>query len=191
MKIARATGALFRARCAFACRESQARESSPEMKFLSRNVPPLLIILCFGAGIATAADDEKSVEFQGTVSAVDLAAKTITVRARQKDFVFQIDLERCRVVKEGRQPTTPGAPTPGLKSAQVGDSVVGRFVVEGAKAVVTHLYLMAHPEPGVRVKEKPGYITSPYQTGGAIDVRGYRRGTMLVDETSGKIFLVP
>ena len=141
------------------------------------------------------------VEFQGKVSAVDLSAKSITVRARNKDFVFQINIQRCNVVKDGFYPFLPGAQTPALRSARIGDSVVGTLVVEGSTPVVTQLYLTTKPEPGVRVKEKPGYITSPYHFisplshntvgHGAIDVRSYARGSMLVDENTGKIFLVP
>ena len=60
---------------------------------------------------------------------------------------------------------------------------------------MTRLYLTGKPEPAVRAKEKPGFVTSPYSHtsvgNGAIDVRGYRRGSMLVDDVNGKIFLVP
>jgi len=34
--------------------------------------------------------DTKTVEFQGRVTAIDPAAKTISIRARQKEFVFNI-----------------------------------------------------------------------------------------------------
>ncbi len=172
------------------------------MKFLFRTAPLLLVAACLAGGIGdSSAEEEKKVEFQGTVSAVDLEAKTITMRARRKDFVFQIDPQRCNVVKDGRYPFIPGAQTPALRSAKVGDSVVGTLVVEHGAPVVTDLYLTTKPEPGERLKDKPGFITSPYHFisplshttigHGAIDVRGYQRGTMLVDETTGKIFLVP
>lgn len=172
------------------------------MKTLLRHLPHLLLAACFASGIATAgAEEEKTIEFQGTVSAVDPEAKTITIRARQKDFVFQIDPQRCNVVKDGKYPFIPGSQSPVLRSAQIGDSAVGTLVVEHGKPVVTDLYLTAKPERGERLKEKTGFITSPYHfisplshstiDRGAIDVRGYRRGTMLVDESTGKIFLVP
>jgi hypothetical protein len=146
------------------------------------------------------AEEDKLIEFQGTLSAVDLPAKTITVRARKKDFVFQIDLQRCNIVKDGYYPFIPGAQSPTLASSRVGDAVVGKLMVEDNVPVVTQLYLTSKPEQAVRVKEKPGFVTSPYFTSplshltekhGAIDVRGYQRGSMLVDEASGKIFLVP
>ncbi|MGI8956268.1 MAG: hypothetical protein ACR2II_05055 [Chthoniobacterales bacterium] len=172
------------------------------MKTLLRHLPHLLLTACFAFGIATAgAEEEKTIEFQGTVSAVDPEAKTITIRARQKDFVFQIDPPRCNVVKDGKYPFIPGSQSPVLGSARIGDSAVGTLVVEHGKPVVTDLYLTTKPEPGERLKEKPGFITSPYHFisplslntigRGAIDVRGYRRGTLLVDESTGKIFLVP
>lgn len=145
--------------------------------------------------------EEKTVEFQGKVSAVDLATKTITVRAGHKDFVFSINIQRCNVVKDGFYPFIPGAQSPALRSARVGDSAVGTLLVENSQPIVTHLYLTTKPESGVRVKEKHGYITSPYHFvsplshgtvgHGIIDVRGYARGSMLVDSDTGKIFLVP
>jgi hypothetical protein len=145
--------------------------------------------------------ETKTIEFQGRVSAVDLAAKTISIRARQKEFVFSIDTQRCNIVKEGYYLFQPGGQPGVLHSAQVGDAVVGTLEVEDNKPVVTKLYLTAKPEPGLRLKEKPGFITSPYhfigplshttEGHGAIDVRGYQRGSMLVDHATGKIFLVP
>ncbi len=172
------------------------------MKTLLRHLPHLLLAACLASGIATAgAEEEKTIEFQGTVSAVDPEAKTITMRARAKEFVFKIDPQRCTVVKDGRYPFIPGSQSPVLRSARIGDSVVGTLVVERGAPVVTDLYLTTKPEPGERLKDKPGFITSPYHFisplnhgtigHGAIDVRGYRRGSMLVDEDTGKIFLVP
>ncbi|MEO8043371.1 MAG: hypothetical protein ABI674_00565 [Spartobacteria bacterium] len=153
------------------------------------------LCLFFVVGTELRAAAEKSVEFQGTVSAVNLEARTITVRVRDKDFVFQINPERCKIVKDGRNLAAPGAQAAGLAAAQIADSVVGHFEVEGEKAIVTDLHLTTKPETGVRVKDKPGFIASPYDKASAgsdaIDVRGYRRGTMLVDQASGKIFLVP
>ena len=144
-----------------------------------------------GAAILLA--ETKNIEFQGRVTAIDVAAKTISIRARQKEFVFSIDPQRCKIVKEGQ----PGA----LSSAEVGDAVVGDLQTDESGPVVTRLFLTAKPETGVRVKEKPGFISSPYNLGdspnpttegrGAIDVRGYQRGSMLVDYATGKIFLVP
>lgn len=167
-----------------------------------RGLLPFIVSVCLlGTGMTLAAEDARRVEFQGTVSSVEPEAQTITVRTRQKDFVFQIDPQRCTIIKDGAAPAPPGATAPALSSAQVGDSVVGHLVVEGEKPIVTRLYLTTKPEPGVRVNDKPGFIVSPYRPSsspgpaasgkGAIDVRGYRRGSMLVDEESGKIFLVP
>src|SRR5436305_664229 len=137
--------------------------------------------------------ETKNIEFQGRVTAIDVAAKTISIRARQKEFVFSIDPQRCKIVKEGQ----PGA----LSSAEKDDAVVGDLQTDEGGPVVTRLFLTARPETGVRIKEKPGFISSPYNVvesprpptegRGAIDVRGYQRGSMLVDYATGKIFLVP
>ncbi len=171
------------------------------MRFLIPSAPLLLIVFWLCTAINFATKDANSVEFQGTVSSVDPEKMTITVRTRQKDFVFQIDPQRSKVVKDGRPADLAGSHSSTLSRAQVGDSVVGHFVVEREKPIVTRLYLTTKPETGVRVREKPGFIVSPYRFAsppdqaaagkGAIDVRGYRRGSMLVDEESGKIFLVP
>ena len=171
------------------------------MRFLRGCLPVIVSVFGLGTGITPAAEVAGTVEFQGTVSSVAPEKKTITVRTRQKDFVFQIDPQRCRIVKVGGAPDLARAPASALSSAQVGDSVVGHFVVEREKPIVTRLYLTTKPEIGVRVQEKPGFIVSPYRSAsflrpgatgkGAIDVRGYRRGSMLVDEESGRIFLVP
>ncbi len=171
------------------------------MRILCGCRPFIVSVFWLGAGITLAAEDASRVEFQGTVSSVAPEEKTITVRTRQKDFVFQIDPQRCKIVKDGSAPDLRPAPASALSSAQIGDSVVGHFVVEREKPIVTRLYLTTKPETGVRVPEKPGFIVSPYRaasspgpgaTGkGAVDVRGYRRGSMLVDEESGRIFLVP
>lgn len=162
------------------------------MKSASR-VAPFLIFAAWLLGSALLLADTKTIEFQGRVTGVDLAAKTISIRARQKEFVFSIDPQRCNLVKEGQ----PGT----LTTAQVGDAAVGDLQVDESGPVVTRLFLTAKPETGVRVKEKPGFITSPYdfsdssghttEERDAIDVRGYQRGSMLIDHATGKIFLVP
>jgi hypothetical protein len=162
------------------------------MKSASRVASLLALVVWLTRATLLLADTEK-IEFQGRVTAVDPAAKTISIRARQKEYVFSIDPQRCNIVKEG----LPGT----LTSAQAGDAAVGHLQVEASGPVVTRLFLTAKPEPGVRVKEKPGFITSPYHSNeppshttegrGAIDARGYQRGSMLVDQATGKIFLIP
>ena len=45
---------------------------------------------------------------------------------------------------------------------------------------------------GTPVKDKPGYVISPYSPNAlAIDVRGFPKGAEVRDPYSGKIFLVP
>ena len=161
----------------------------------------LFLLAAFVCTVGLRAEEKKTIEFQGTVSAIDLVAKTVTVRAGRKDFVFQIDNQLCNIMKDGRYPFIPGAQSPTLSSARVGDAAVGELVVQGSAATVTTLYLTTKPEAGLHLKGKPGFVTSPYHfisplshtslSEEAIDVRGYRHGTMLVDEVTGKIFLVP
>lgn len=161
----------------------------------------LFLFVSLASGPDLLAEDKKTVEFQGMVSGVDLAASTMTIRRGSKDYVFQINTQRCNIVKDGDHLPQPSGQPGTLGSAKIGDAVVGELAVEGDAAVVTKLYLTTKPETGVRVKDKPGFIISPYHpisppshttaAQGAIDVRGYRRGSMLVDTSTGKIFLVP
>jgi hypothetical protein len=45
---------------------------------------------------------------------------------------------------------------------------------------------------GTPVKDRPGYVLSPYSpNAGAIDVRGFPKGTEVMDPYSGKRFLTP
>lgn len=171
------------------------------MKFPPCIRPYPVIAACFLAASLLFGDERKLIEFQGRVSAVDLAAKTISVRTRTKEFVFQIDIQRCKITKDGHYPLAPNAQPPVLESAKVDDYVVGTLALDGPSPVVSKLYLTTKPEVGVRVESKHGFITSPYHSTSelsdtvvehkAIDVRGYQRGSMLVDEETGKIFLVP
>ncbi|HEY5893104.1 MAG TPA: hypothetical protein VIT91_07725 [Chthoniobacterales bacterium] len=41
------------------------------------------------------------------------------------------------------------------------------------------------------IEGKPGFVVSPYNSSGIVDVRGYPPGTEVRDPYSGKIFLVP
>ncbi len=167
---------------------------------LHLRVLPLLALLNFGSAILLQAE-EKKVEFQGKVSAVDSAAGSLTVRTQNKDYVFAIEPERCKVVKDGYYPAVPGSQPPSLESAKVGDAVVGTLVLVLGKATVTELFLTSAPETGLRVAEKHGHIVSPYHSPDqpndqrnperSRDVRGYRSGSFLVDKETGKIFRVP
>jgi hypothetical protein len=103
-------------------RESKGVKNLLEMRSPPRSLPLLFLVVFLGAGISLLAGEKKSVEFQGKVSGVDLTAKTITVRNGNKDFVFKIDIHRCNVVKDGYYPFMPGAQTPALRGARVGDS---------------------------------------------------------------------
>ena len=171
------------------------------MKFPPRIRRYSIIAVCLFASSLLFGEERKSIEFQGRVSAVDLVAKTISVRTRTKEFVFQIDIQRCKIAKDGHYPLEPGAQLPVLESAKVDDYVVGTLVLDGPSPVVTRLYLTTNPKVGVRVESKHGFIASPYHSTSelsdtavehkAIDVRGYQRGSMLVDEETGKIFIVP
>ena len=168
------------------------------MKSLFRVRTAFLFAICSLASFPLSGAEQKSIEFQGRVSDVDLAAGTISVRTKTKEFVFQVDGERCKIIKDGVDLPRPGSQSPALASAKEDDYVVGVLALEGPSPVVTRLYLTTQPEVGVRVESKHGHIASPYRSAddtGAevktIDVRGYQRGSMLVDKETGKIFLVP
>jgi hypothetical protein len=158
----------------------------------------LIFAVCFLASFPLSGAEQKSIEFQGRVSGVDVAAKTISVRTRTKEFVFQVDTERCKITKDGVDAPQPDSQSPALASAKQDDYVVGILALDGPSPVVTRLYLTTQPEVGVRVESKHGHIASPYRSENetaaeakTIDVRGYQRGSMLVDKETGKIFLVP
>ena len=89
--------------------------------------------------------ETKTVEFQGRVSAVDLGANTLSVRARKKAFVFSIDIHRCNIVKEGYYLFQTGGQPGILRSARVGDAVVGTLELEPAGPVVTRLISPPNP----------------------------------------------
>jgi hypothetical protein len=152
------------------------------MKFPSRMRTYPIIVVGILAGSLLLGEERKPIEFQGRVSAVDLAARTISVRTRTKEFVFQIDIQRCKITKDGHYPDQPGARPQVLESAQVDDYVVGTLALDGPSPVVTKLYLTTKPEVGARIETKHGFITSPYHSTRpssdtavehkAIDVRG-------------------
>ena len=162
----------------------------------------LLAITTGSLAVTLAAGEKaKSIEFQGRVSAVDLVARTITVRRGNKEFVFNIDIHRCDITRNGYYFFVPGGQPGLLKDARVGDAIVGKLSLAEPKPVVTRLYLMSKPESAVPVSGKAGYVHNPYQAidvlshmpygHGMIDVRGYPKGAMIVDKATGKIFLVP
>jgi len=83
-------------------------------------------------------------------------------------------------------PTPPGIPTP---SPTPGD------------ATPTPSPTTATPTPtpgttgslpyGIPVPGKPGFVTSPFDQSGYVDVRGFAPNSEVRDPYSGKIFLVP
>jgi hypothetical protein len=71
-------------------------------------------------------------------------------------------------------PEEPSAsPTPGLATPTPTPSTTGRLPY------------------GVPVPGKPGFVTSPYDQSGYVDVRGFPPNSEVRDPYSGKIFLVP
>src|SRR5689334_20910614 len=109
------------------------------MKSSHRILLHLAIGICMLKNHEALAGGREPIEFQGRVTAVNLAAKTISVRARTKEFVFQIDTQRCNITKDGNYPFQPGAQSPVLRSAQINDYVVGTLELDGPSPVVTRL----------------------------------------------------
>ena len=101
------------------------------MKFPSRIRTYPIIVVGILAGSLLLVEERKSIEFQGRVSAVDLAARTISVQTRTKEFVFQIVIQRCKITKDDHDPDQPGARPQVLESAQVDDYVVGALALDG------------------------------------------------------------
>ena len=131
------------------------------MKFLIRRLPLLVLAVSLGAGTHLRQKRTNGSNSKARYRPSTPQPRPLPFARGHKDFVFQIDIERCNIVKDGHYPLMAGAQSPALQSAQIGDSVVGKLVVEGSTPVVTRLYLTSKPEPGVRVKEKPGFVTSP------------------------------
>lgn len=138
-----------------------------------------------------AADKATSIDFAGWLTAVDLDAKTITVKGK-KAMIFTIDMRQCDIVRNGNGSTGP-AQLGGLKNARVGDAVVGKLSLAESSPVVVRLDFTANPRFGLPIPNKPGFILTPYTSAirAPLDVRGYPRGAMVKDPLSGKIILIP
>jgi len=79
-----------------------------------------------------------------------------------------------------------------LTQPAAGGELVGESASPSAQPSPTAVNKGPDLPYGVPIDGKPGYVTSPYAPNdGAIDVRGYDKGTEVKDPYSGKIFLVP
>ncbi len=131
--------------------------------------------------------------FSGRLIEVDAAKHTFVIRSRNKELVFAVDVGRCNITVDG------SVTQRSLRFARVGDAVLGKLSLKEAKPFVSWVEFTRHPQEGKAVAGKPGYILSPYlprwpQPGyhsEAMDARQLKSGDMVMDDGTGKIFLVP
>lgn len=143
----------------------------------------------------TARADKKpeKLYFSGRLIEVDAAKHTFVIRSRNKELVFAVDVGRCNITVNG------SISERSLRFARVGDAVLGKLSLREANPFVRWVEFTRQPQEGKAVAGKPGYILSPYlprwpQPGyrsEAMDARQLKSGDMVLDDVSGKIFLVP
>ena len=160
------------------------------MKTLSQSAFAVVTIGFFVA-VATLDAKQKPVETEiaGTVTAVDPAAKTITVKGVKGTMIIKVDIRKTRLMRDSKIDMSGG-----FHLAKVGDAVWGLVSLLGPEPVITHLSFTTNPLYGLPVPSRPGFVISPYagRVGRLpLDVRDSPRGAMIRDRSSGKIFLVP
>ncbi len=151
------------------------------------------LALLFLPSSLTAADKPEELYFSGKLSELDPAKHTFAIRSRNKELVFTIDVGRCDVTVNG------SISERSLRFAKLGDAVLGELSLKSTKPFVLWVEFTRHPQVGKAVPGKPGYIRSPYlprwpQPGyraEEMDARQLKSGDMVMDDGTGKIFLVP
>ena len=86
-----------------------------------------------------------------------------------------------------------------LRFARIGDAVMDELSLKEAKPYVTWVEFTRKPQLGKPVPKQPSFILSPYlprwpepwHHAEAMDTRHLAHGAMVMDELTGKIFLVP
>ena len=172
--------------------------NAPARAFRPKSIFILLAIAstlagAFTASTARAAEKAEKLYFSGRLIELDAARHTFVIRSRKKELVFTIDPQRCDITVNGSISERT------LRFAQIGDAVMGKVSLKEAKPVVTWVEFTRKPQVGKPVPGRPGYIVSPYlpkwpQPGyhaEAMDARQLAHGDMVLDDISGKIFLVP
>ncbi len=138
--------------------------------------------------VTTLADVKKNgwSPFRGTLSSVDSAAKTFTVRGKTAQYVFTVT-QSTKITKRGKPAT--------LRDAVAGDDVGGMTTIASdGKLLAVSVWLGRDPgyPAGIPIVGKTGFVKSPYApSAGSIDIRGRSRGDAVRDPFTGKIFQVP
>jgi hypothetical protein len=97
------------------------------------------LIVGFFASTTTlaVADKPKSIDFAGWLTSVNPVAKTISLQGQgKKIFVFNIDIHRRDISRNGNWWNQPGAQVGSLGIAKIGNAVIGKLSLEGLKPVV-------------------------------------------------------
>jgi hypothetical protein len=153
------------------------------------------VILSFDCPFEVRAAPEKTKElyFSGLLIKVDPAKNTFIIRSKKKELVFAIDPHRFDITVNG------SVTERSLKFAQPGDAVLGELSLRETRPYVTWVEFTRHAEIGKPVPNKPGFILSPYlpkwpepwHHAEAMDARQFSHGDMVLDDVTGKVFLVP
>jgi hypothetical protein len=154
-----------------------------------------IIILTLTSALDAATPGEKTEElyFSGRLIELNAAKHTFTIRSKNKELVFAIDPRRCDITVDGSISERT------LRWARVGDAVMGEVSLKEAKPYVTWVEFTHKPERGKPIPGKPGFILSPYMPRWPdpwhrplpLDAQRLAHGDMVLDEITGKIFVVP
>ena len=147
----------------------------------------------FIPGTARAAGKPEKLYFSGRLIELNPAKHTFTIRSGKKELVFTIEPQRCNITVDG------SISERNLKFARIGDAVMGGLSLKEARPYVTWVEFTRKPQIGKPVPGRPGFILSPYlpkwpepwHHAEAMDARQLAKGDMVLDDLSGKIFLVP
>lgn len=153
----------------------------------------MLALNCALGPETTAEEKPEELYFSGRLIELDAAHHTFIIRSKKKELVFTIDPHRCDITVDG------SISERSLRFARIGDTVIGELSLKEAKPYVTWVEFTHKPQVGKPIPDRPGYIRSPYLPksprpgahSDAMDARRLAHGDMVLDDLSGKIFLVP
>jgi hypothetical protein len=154
---------------------------------------PVTLALLMALDAMGATEKTEELYFSGRVIELDAAKHTFTIRSKKKELVFTIEPRRCNITVDGSVAEQT------LKWARIGDAVLGELSLKEAKPYVSWVEFTHKPQVGKPVSKQPGFILSPYlpkwpepwHHAEPMDARQLARGDMVLDDVTGKIFLVP
>lgn len=158
----------------------------------SSNVLPVIAGFLLLAGLGTALSSHAAevkpdrYYFSGWLVEMNPATRTFAVRSGRKVLQFTTDLRRTSITVDGRFSLQQS-----LRSARVGDAVMGRVSFKRSKPYLGWVTFTHKPAYGRKLQSKPGFVLSPYNLSAQFDVRKSARGDMVLDNLTEKIFLVP